>query len=140
MTSFWDSNLTMKFQKRSSNLLATFKKPILEVLPLFEASIWNHNNAAFEMLARTNNAVDGWHYGIQLPFRGSHPKVCTFLQKFRQAALLHKFNALQAVTGHQKKRRKNYQQLNARVQTRINSYEENKETIFPFLGSIAHLQ
>ena len=47
--------------------------------PLFEASIWSHNNAAFERLARTNNAVEGWHYGIQLPFSGSHPNVCTFL-------------------------------------------------------------
>ena len=59
---------------------------------------------------------------------------------FRQDALLHKFNAVQAVTGRQKKPRRKYQQLNARVQTLINSYDENKENIIPFLRSFAHLQ
>ena len=69
----------------------------------------------------------------------SHPNVWTFSQKFRQDAILHKFNALQVVTGHQKKLRKKYQQLNPRVQTLITSYDENKENIAPFLRSIAHL-
>ena len=108
--------------------------------PLFEPSISNQNNAASEGLARTNNAVEGWHYGIQSLFSGSHLDVWTFLQKFRQDALLHKFNAIQAVTGHQKKPHTKYQQLNARVQTLINSYDENKQNIIPFLRSIAHLQ
>ena len=108
--------------------------------PLYEPSIWNQNNTASEGLARTNNAVEGWNYGIQSLFSGSYPDVWTFLQKFRRDALLHKFNALQAVTGHQKKLRRKYQQLNVRVQTLIKSYDENKENIIPFLRSIAHLQ
>ena len=108
--------------------------------PLFEPSIWNQNSAASEGLARTNNAVEGWHYWIQSLFSGSHPDVWTFFQKFRQDNLLHKFNAIQAVTGHQKKARRKYQQLNARVQTLINSYDGNKENIIPFLRRIAHLQ
>ena len=108
--------------------------------PLFEPSIWNQNSAASEGLAKTTNAVEGWHYGIQSLFSGSHPDVWTFLRKFRQDALLHKLNALQAVTGHQKKPRRKYQQLNARVQTLINSYDENKENIIPFLRSIVRFQ
>ena len=45
------------------------------------------NNPASEGLARTNNAVEGWHYGIQSLFSGSHPNVWTFLKKFRQDAV-----------------------------------------------------
>ena len=50
--------------------------------PLFEPSIWNQSNAASEGLARTNNAVEGWHYGIQSLFSGSHPDVWTFIRAF----------------------------------------------------------
>ena len=97
--------------------------------PLFEPSIWNQNNAASEGLARTNNAVEGWHYGIQSLFSGSHPDVWTFLQKFRQDALLHKFNALQAVTGHQKKPRRKYQQLNGSTFPRRNPVFPNSRKL-----------
>ena len=44
------------------------------------------------------------------------------------------------VTTHPVYTRRKNQQLNARVQTLINSYDENKEKINPFLGSRAHLQ
>ena len=33
--------------------------------PLFPPSIWNKREAASEGVARTTNAVEGWHFGIQ---------------------------------------------------------------------------
>ena len=95
--------------------------------PIFEPSIWNRNNAASEVLSRTNNAVEGWHNWMQSLFSGSLQNVWTFLLKFQQDALLHKINVLHQNTGHQKKQRKKYQHLNARFQTIINCYDENRE-------------
>ena len=123
-------------------LLSYFQKTYIRgtsKAALFLPSIWNHHNAACEGLARTNNAVEGWHYGIQSLFTGSHPNIWTFIQKFRQDAALHKFNCLQAVNGQRKKPRKKYQELNSRVQNVVKSFEENSD-IIPFLRSMAHMQ
>ena len=32
-------------------------------------------------LARTTNAVEGWHLGVTALFQGSHPSIYTFLEK-----------------------------------------------------------
>ena len=44
------------------------------------------------------------------------------------------------MTGHQKKPRRKYQQLNARIQSLIKSYDGDKEISIPFVRSIADLQ
>ena len=60
--------------------------------PLFEPLIWNQNSAASEGLARTNNAVEGWQYGIQSLFSGSHPDVWTSSRS--SAKMLYSMNSM----------------------------------------------
>ena len=83
-----------------------------------------------------SNNVRKWNY----KYAKAYSNVWAFLQKIHQDALLHKFNALQAVTGHQKKPRRNYQRLDGRVQTLIDSYDEKKKNITLFLSGITYLQ
>ena len=47
----------------------------------FPVEIWNQHEAAINSLARTNNAVEGWHFAIQAYFQGSHPSIWTLLDK-----------------------------------------------------------
>ena len=41
----------------------------------FPPKIWNQRDAAIEGNARTTNAVEGWYYGIQALFSGSHQAI-----------------------------------------------------------------
>ena len=50
--------------------------------PLFDPLFLNQGKAAAEGLARTNYAVEAWHFGIQSLFIGSHPNVWNFIQRF----------------------------------------------------------
>ena len=93
-----DAEVSEKFDQFSCYFRKTSTKCTSRA-PILETSIWNENNLASEGLVRTNDAVDGWTYGIQSPFIGSHPTVWTFIQKFCQDALLHTFKTLQAVAG-----------------------------------------
>ena len=44
------------------------KCSLLNRLLIFHPQIWNQRDAAIEGIARTTNAVEGWHYGIQALF------------------------------------------------------------------------
>ena len=60
------------------------KCPLFNRLPIFPPQIWNQRDTAFEGTARQNNAVEGWHYGIQASFSGSHPEFGNFFLTCKQ--------------------------------------------------------
>ena len=42
---------------------------------LFHIESWNQRAAAVEGIARTTNAVEGWHHGLQSLFQCHHPSI-----------------------------------------------------------------
>lgn len=106
--------------------------------PMYPPPIWNQSDAANEGVVRTNNAVEGWHYGLQSLFQGSHPNMWTFLGKLKKDASVHKFNVIQAMAGRDNPSRKRYALLNETVVKMRRSY--NPRTPINYLRALAHLQ
>ena len=73
----------------------------------FPPAIWNQQQAAFEGLARTTNAVEGWHFGVQAFFSGSHPSLWKSLETLRKDAATQKYLYLQSTAGISFSQRKN---------------------------------
>ena len=67
------------------------------MISVLEASkFWKQGDAHIEGIARTTNAVEGWQYGIQALFSGSHPgirKLLTNLQKDAKVQMVKILNA-----------------------------------------------
>ena len=68
------------------------KCPLLNRTATFPPQIWNQRDAAIEGIARTTNAVEGWHYGIQALFSGSHPGIRKLLTNLQKDAAVQKLN------------------------------------------------
>ena len=68
---------------------------------LFPPSLWNQRDAASSGLARTTNALEGWHYGIQSYFSGSHPSIWKVIANLQKDASVQKINFYNASSGHQ---------------------------------------
>ena len=94
--------------------------------------------SAIDGLARTNNATEGWHFGLQALFQGSHPNIWIFLRQLKKDSLVHKFNAIQGLAGAENPTRKKYRLLNNRVQNICREYKTGEK--IHFLRAIAHLQ
>ena len=48
---------------------------------LFPPFLWNQRDAAESGIARTTNAVEGWHFGIQSCFSGANPNMWKVVSK-----------------------------------------------------------
>ena len=104
---------------------------------LFPISLWNHYQNAVCGLARTTNAVEGWHLGVTALFQGSHPSIHTFLEKIQLDSYNQKFNILKASSGIINLSRKKYRDLNEKVQQITSSYTDSN--LLSYIRSLAHL-
>ena len=68
------------------------KYPLLKQPPVFPSEIWNQRDAALEGIARTTNAVEGWHYGIQALFSRSYPGIWETSSNSQKVAAVQKLN------------------------------------------------
>ena len=105
-------------------------------IPLFPIRIWNMHERVRSQLARTNNAVEGWHNAFQSGIACSHPsisKLLKFLQREQslQEARLAKWGA--GVTNFQNKKSIEH---NERIKTLVSDYA-NRDTM-TYLKGIAH--
>ena len=105
--------------------------------PLFPPSVWNQREAAIDGVARTTNAVEGWHFGIQAFFSGSHPTLWKTLENLKKDAATQKFLHLQSTRGFQFNRRKKYRDLEVAVENAM-ARHQGTATI-PFLRGMASL-
>ncbi len=80
--------------------------------PKFDIPLWNHHKSTTEGIARTNNSVEGWHYGIQAFFNGSHPNMWTVLKNLKKDMALQKYNYLQTTQRCFPTRRQKYEKIN----------------------------
>ena len=99
-------------------------------------SIWNKREAASESVARTTNAVEGWHFGIHAFFSGSHPSLWRTLENLKDAAT-QKHLYLQSTAGTEFSRRKKHRELEAKVKNAIERHQDEK--IIAFLRAMASL-
>ena len=113
------------------------KCPLLNRPATFPPQIWNQRDAAIEGIARTTNAVEGWHYGIQALFSGSHPGIWKLLTNLQKDAAVQKLNFLNASSGHKFPKKKKYENLKGKVQNLMQIYRD--ETDIHFFRAIASL-
>ena len=106
------------------------KFPLLNRPPTFPHK-FGTKDAAIERIVRTTNAVEGWRYGIQALFSGSHPGI--WLQ---EDAAVQKLTILNASSG-QKFPKKEYENLRGKVQNLMQIYID--ETDIHFFRAIASL-
>ena len=92
--------------------------------PLFPPSIWNKREAASERVPRTTNAVEGWHFGFQAFFSGSHPSLWRTLENLKKDAATQKYLYLQSTAGTEFSRRKKYRELEAKVKNAIERHQD----------------
>ena len=59
-------------------------------------STWNNREAASKGVVRTTNAVEGWHFGIQAFFSGSHRSLWRTLETLKKDAATQKYLCLQS--------------------------------------------
>ena len=105
--------------------------------PLFPLSIRNKRETASEGVARTTNAVEGWHFGIQAFFSGSHLNLWRTLENLKKDAATQKYLYLQSTAGTEFSRRKKYRKLEAKVKNAKERHQD--ENTIAFLRAMASL-
>ena len=105
--------------------------------PMFALDTWNQHDAGVGGIARTTNAVEGWHHALQSLFQCHHPTLWTFVSGIQKDMQLQKARFLQATAGVENLGRKKYRKLTERIQRVITGYGQAE--ILLFLRSIAHL-
>ena len=124
---------------RTDELCSYFKNTYIENCtsltrpPLFSIKMWNQHNAAQEGLARTNNAVEGWHYGIQTFLTGSSPSAWALLENLKKDAKVNVLNYYRGFQGDTVYSRKKYRKLNE-----SKKHHENIQRRKPHFFSCAH--
>ena len=93
----------------------------------FPPSLWNQRDAAVSGIARTTNAVEGWHFGIQSYFSGTHPNMWKVVGSLQKDASVQKLKLFDASSGHKFTKKKKYRVLNERVQNIMSVYEDKTD-------------
>lgn len=83
---------------------------------------WNKFQDAEDGLARSNNAVEGWHHALQSLFSCQHPIVCTLLDGIRRNCKQHVASALHFGVGAQFSPKKKHRDLKERVTCTVCNY------------------
>lgn len=104
---------------------------------LFPVQNWNQHAAGVSGIARTTNAVEGWHHALQSLYSCHHPTVWTFLTGIKKDMQLQKTVYLQGTAGVTHVSGRKYRQLNARVIRAVAAYGQSE--ILLYLRSIAYL-
>jgi hypothetical protein len=104
---------------------------------IFPIPTWNHFETASDGVARTTNAVEGWHYGLQALFQCHHPTLWSFMQGIAKDVQMQKTLFLQGISGSQPCVPKRYRDHNQRVRNAVARYSSSE--ILLYLRSIAHL-
>ena len=123
-----DSFVIEKIDERCLSFQTNYIKcPLLNRPAAFSPQIWKQSDAAIEGIARTTNAVEGWHYGIQALFSGSHPGIWKLLTNLQTDAAVQRLNFLNASSGHNFPKKKKYENLKAKVQNLMQIYRDETE-------------
>ena len=114
------------------------ENPLPNRPPKFNIGLWNHHGSTTEGIARTNNAVEGWHYGLQTYFNGSHPNMWVVLANLKKDMAVQKFSYIQYTQGAFVPRRQKYEKINKTAQNILANADYNGSVV-PFLLALAKL-
>ena len=105
--------------------------------PVFSIDLWNKHASSLDGIARSTNAVEGWHHGLQSLYQCHHPTLWTFMTGI--VADIHKQKALllQAASGQVHIVNRKYRNLDQRVQQAVSAYGQTE--VLLYLRAIAHL-
>jgi len=104
---------------------------------IFPIDTWNHFETAGQGNARTTNAVEGWHYGLQALFQCHHPTLWAFLKEIEKDGHMQRSAFHQCIGGSQIAIPKRYRELNMRVQNAVERYMSSE--ILVYLRTVVHL-
>ena len=104
---------------------------------IFPVPSWNQHQAAADGVARTTNAVEGWHYGLQVLFQCHHPTLWAFLDGISKDMQTQKTTFLHGLSGVQEIQRKKYRELKERVARAVNLFLA--ANVLQYLRAMAHL-
>jgi len=104
---------------------------------IFPVDTWNHSETAGQGIARTTNAVEGWHYGMQAFFQCHHPMLWAFMKGIEKDVHVQRAAFHQCIAGSQIAFPKRYRELKVRVQNAVDRYMSSE--ILVYLRAIVHL-
>jgi len=103
---------------------------------IFPIDTWNHFETAGQGIARTTNAVEDWHYGLQALFQ-CHSMLWAFMKGIEKDVQMQRAPFHQCIAGSQIAISKRYRELNVRVQNAVDRYMFSE--ILVYLCAIVHL-
>ncbi|ODM87485.1 FLYWCH-type zinc finger-containing protein 1 [Orchesella cincta] len=105
--------------------------------PRFAIEEWNCFHRVAENLARTNNAIEGWHRGFQTTLGASHPSIWKFIDTVLKEQSLNELQMEQHLAGETPQpQRKRFRDLSDRLRALVEDFENRP--IVDFLTGIAH--
>ena len=104
--------------------------------PRFPIAQWNAFLRLEDNAPRTNNAVEAWHCAFHGSLQAAHPTLWRFLEALKREEALQRLKYEGIVAGEVQPRKMKYVQLNKRIQTIINDYENR--TAYDIIRGIAY--
>jgi hypothetical protein len=105
--------------------------------PTFAIELWNQHAAGADGIARTTNAVEGWHHGLQVLFQCHHPTLWSFTNGLLLDMQKHKTTFLQGAAGVIQATSRKYRIVNERVQRTVGGF--GGAEVLVYVRAIAHL-
>ena len=94
--------------------------------PRFNLQLWNIYEWVMQDLPRSNNPVEGWHRAFNHHVSIKHPSITRLAKCILRGQTGFKIDIERLRTGEQpKKKKKNYQNLDARLKRIVSSYDVN---------------
>ena len=119
------------------NYVARFRVNAPRGIPTFPIDFWNMFHHTDDELQRTNNAVEGWHRGLQAHVSTCHPVFWKFLKVLQKEETVVRVGILQNEGGHQPSpQRRRYVDCNQRILRIVDDFPNHQR--IDYLRSIAH--
>ena len=107
--------------------------------PLFPIPLWNMHERVLDGLARTNNAVEGWHRAFQGSLQSSHPTLWRYIEAIRKEMAFQDGRYAQVIGGNNPDRRRwEYEARDRRINRLVEGYLQQTTTRQQFLRGISH--
>lgn len=105
--------------------------------PMFPIPDWNIHERIVQNIAKTNNAVEGWHRGFQSILGGHHPTIWRLIKALKREQSLNQLKITQYLAGGTPPLpRKRYRDCAKRIKRVVDDYVNR--TKVDYLESIAH--
>lgn len=105
--------------------------------PRFAIEDWNGYHRVIDDLARTNNAVEGWHRGFQTQLGACHPSLWKFIDTIKKEQNSNELQIETSLAGEPSgPPRKKYRDLTDRLKVIAQNFENR--SVVEYLTAIAH--